>query len=128
MDCTNCGKEIPEGSESCPSCGSARKPFRLEDLDLIHRFRVGDMVAGGFSIITKFIDDVLKSFNSNLIAPYIKFRMRTLQTVMAVVLVTVLVSAILAYLEVITGEAFVFLVGIVLGFVLASMSRMMGPT
>jgi uncharacterized membrane protein len=127
MDCTNCGKQMPEGSESCPSCGSASKPFKLEDLDIFHRFRVGDMVSGGFNIVAKFIDDVMKSFNSHLVGPYIKFRMRTLQTVMAVVLVTVLVSAVLAYLEVITGEAFVFLVGIVLGFVLASMSRMMGP-
>jgi hypothetical protein len=127
MQCEQCGRELPEGSERCLACGSLQQHFKLEDLDLIKRFRVGEKVAEGFRIVAKFIDDVLKSFNSQLIAPYIKYRMRALQTLMAVILVTVLVSAVLAYLEVITGEAFVFLVGIVLGFILASMSRMMGP-
>ena len=124
MQCSDCGAAIPEGKEACPSCGSPISHFRLEDLDLIRRFKVGEKISGGFGIVAKFVDDVLKSFNSHLIAPYIKYRMRALQTVMAVILVVVLVSAVLAYLEVITGEAFVFLVGIVLGFVLASLSRM----
>jgi zinc-ribbon domain len=127
MQCTNCGVNIPEGAEACPSCGTSVGHFKLEDLDLIRRFKVGDKVSGGFNIIAKFIDNVLKSFNAQLIAPYIKYRLRVLQTVMAVILVTVLVSAALAYLEVITGEAFVLLVGIVLGFILASVSRMFGP-
>lgn len=127
MRCEQCGRELPEGSEGCLACGSLQPRLKLEDLDLIKRFRVGEKVAEGFRIVAKFIDDALRSFNSQLIAPYIKYRMRALQTLMVVILVTVLVSAALAYLEVITGEAFVFLVGIVLGFILASMSRMMGP-
>jgi hypothetical protein len=122
--CSNCGVAVPEGNDVCPSCGTYVSHFRLEDLDLVRRFKVGEKVSGGFGIVAKFIDNVLKSFNAQLIAPYIKYRMRALQTVMAVILVVVLVSAVLAYLEVITGEAFVFLVGIILGFVLASLSRM----
>lgn len=127
MQCAECGATIPEGKDTCPACGSSMSHFKLEDLDLIRRFKVGDKVSGGFNIVAKFIDNVLKSFNAQLIAPYIRYRLRVLQTVMTVILITVLVSAALAYLDVITGEAFVLLVGIVLGFILASVSRMFGP-
>jgi hypothetical protein len=127
VQCTNCGAIVPDGKEACQNCGTPTNHFKLEDLDLVRRFKVGDKVSGGFNIVAKFIDDVFKSFNSHLIAPYIKYRLRALQTVMAVVLVAILVTAALAYLEIISGEVFVFLVGILLGFILASFGKMFSP-
>lgn len=127
LDCPKCGAEVPEGQAYCGKCGEpmANGP-KLEDLDLIRRFRVGDMVASGFNIIAKFIDDLLKSVNSQLISPYIKYRSRMVAMILSVVVLTVVASAILAYLDVITGEAFVFVVGIILGFILASLGKVMG--
>jgi len=127
LQCTNCGATVPEGKDACPTCGAPTSHFKLEDLDLIRRFKVGDKASWGFNIVAKFIDDVFKSFNTHLVAPYIKYRMRALQTVMAVVLVTILATAVLAYFEVISGEVFVFMVGILLGFILASFGKMFGP-
>ena len=127
MQCSKCDKDIPEGQNYCGNCGEPiTGGVRLEDFDFIRRFRVGDMVSGGFNIIAKFVNDILKSFNSQLISPYIKYRITSLALVLGVVISVVVISAVLAYLEVITGEAFVFLVGIVLGFVLASLGKMMG--
>jgi hypothetical protein len=127
VQCVNCGASIPDGKETCPSCGASTSIFKLEDLDLIRRFKVGEKASWGFNIVAKFVDDVFKSFNTHLIAPYVKYRLRALQTVMAVVLVAILVTAALAYLEIISGEVFVFLVGILLGFILASFGKMFSP-
>jgi hypothetical protein len=127
MQCTICGATIPDGKDVCPACGAPVSHFKLEDLDLVRRFKVGEKASWGFNIVAKFVDDVFKSFNTHLIAPYIKYRLRALQTVMAVVLVAILVTAALAYLEIISGEVFVFLVGILLGFILASFGKMFSP-
>ncbi len=124
MQCENCKATVPEGAETCPSCGTPTYHFKIEDLDLIRRFKVGDKVSGGFNIVSRFIDNVLKSFNTHLIAPYIKYRLRALQTVMGVVLIAIILTAVLAYLDIISGEVFVFLVGILLGFILASFGKM----
>jgi hypothetical protein len=127
LECPKCAREVPEGQDFCGKCGeSMTGGTKLEDFDLIRRFKVGNMVSGGFNIIAKFVDDILRSINGQLIAPYIKYKARALAMIVSVVILTVVISAILAYLDVITGEAFVFLVGIVLGFILTGLGKMLG--
>ena len=127
LECPKCAKEVPGGQNFCGNCGeSMTGELKLDDFDLIRRFRVGDMVSGGFDILARFADSILKSINGQLISPYIKYRTTMLALVVSVVISVVVISSILAYLDVITGEAFVFLVGIVLGFILTGLGKMMG--
>jgi len=127
LQCPKCAKEVPEGQNFCGNCGeSMTGELKLEDLDLIRRFRIGDMASGGLSILARFIDSILRSVNSQLISPYVKLKTRMLAMVVSLVISTVIISAVLAYLDVISGEAFVFLVGIVLGFILTGLGKLLG--
>lgn len=127
MKCEKCGMEIKDKDLKIDPNDKMRPTQGHEESDLLRKFHFGERIEKALKIMAKFVDDVLRSFNSQMISPYIKYRMRALQTLISLVLITVVISAVLSYLGVITGEAFTFLIGIVLGFILASMNRILGP-
>ncbi|MEM0449802.1 MAG: hypothetical protein QW520_08290 [Methanomassiliicoccales archaeon] len=127
MKCEKCGMEIENKDLKIDSNDKIRPTQGHEESDPLRKFHFGERIEKALKIMAKFVDDVLRSFNSQMISPYIKYRMRALQTLISLVLITVVISAVLSYLGVITGEAFTFLIGIVLGFILASMNRILGP-
>jgi hypothetical protein len=130
--CPSCSQENPEGTSFCGHCGKSLIGIEGNLEKGIHEIEgavtkgMHEMISGMDSmggVVSHFVENILKTVKENLIKPYLDHKVKVVRTMMAVLALLIITTSVLVFYDVIGAEAYLVLIGTVLGYMLATMGR-----